>query len=338
MPLAFLYGFLSSLVRGLPSLICLLLVACMPMVEHPELFQTPPELHKAHFTTRDGLILPVHAWLPREGTPKAVVVALHGFNDYGQAFVRAGDYFRKRGIALFAYDQRHFGLSPQPGLWPGTSAYAHDLLDFTVMVRQQYPGLPVYILGESMGGAIATVTLTDPEAPTVDGLILVAPAVWGRSTMPWYQRGLLAFCNHTMPWLKLTGKGLKRMPSDNIDVLRRLSRDPWVIKGTRVDALSGLADLMDTALASGSQLRNKRVLLLYGERDEIIPWFPVKRFIDSMEPSQQLRVGIYANGYHLLLRDLEAERPLGDILGWIENPEQPLLSGADMKGYQENVQ
>ena len=283
----------------------------------PPWFKNAPELHNTHFMTRDGVRLPLQTWLPQGHSPTAVILALHGFNDYSKAFVQAGDYFSRHGLALLAYDQRHFGLSPQPGLWAGTSTYVQDLMDFTITARQHYPSLPLYILGESMGGAIAAVTQARPDAPAIDGLILVAPAVWGRDTMPWYQRGLLSLFSSTVPGLKLTGKGLKRQPSDNIEVLRGLSRDPWVIKATRVDALSGLSDLMDAALVSGPALRHQRLLLLYGERDEIIPAPPVKRFMASLEPSATLQTLIYPQGYHLLLRDLGAGQALADIVEWI---------------------
>jgi alpha-beta hydrolase superfamily lysophospholipase len=301
---------------------CLFLLACRAEIPMSPSFNNTPELHKTHFMTRDGVKLPLQTWLPHKHPPKAVILALHGFNDYSQAFVRAGDYFSRQGLALLAYDQRHFGLSPKPGLWAGTAAYVQDLMDFAASARQHYPGLPLYILGESMGGAIAAVTLARPDAPAIEGLILVAPAVWGRDTMPWYQRGLLSLCSHTVPELKLTGKGLKRQPSDNIEVLRGLSRDPWVIKATRVDALSGLSDLMDAALVSGPGLRHQRLLLLYGERDEIIPAPPVRRFMASLEPSANLRTLIYPHGYHLLLRDLGAEQALADIVTWINTPRR----------------
>ena len=308
---------------------CLSLTACMPMLDSPPLFQSEPVLHKNHFTTRDGLVLPVASWLPAHQPPRAIVIALHGFNDYSQAFRTAGAFFQAQGVGLFAYDQRHFGRSPRPGLWAGMEAYATDLRDFTRAVHQHYPGLPVYILGESMGGAVSIVALQGASAPRVDGVILVAPAVWGRTTMPWYQRGLLSLLSHTWPALQLTGKGLGIRPTDNVEVLKGLSRDPWVIKGTRVDALSGLADLMDAALAGGTAIREKRLLLLYGERDQIIPKAPVQQFMHSLKGARKLRIAIYAEGYHLLLRDLGAERPLRDIAAWLENPEQPLPSGAD---------
>lgn len=318
MPSDFDFPSYATRVRGMVIGTCLILTACMPKIDSRPSFLNPPQLHKTHFTNRDGQDLPVRFWLPQTLPPRAVIVALHGFNDYGHAFVNAGQYFSRHGLALIAYDQRHFGLSPKPGLWAGITAYVQDMCDFTEQVRSLYPGVPLYWLGESMGGALATVAQTTPNPPGIDGLILVAPAVWGRSTMPWYQRGLLSVLARTVPGLKLTGEGLKRQPSDNIEVLRGLSRDPWVIKGTRVDALSGLSDLMDLALASGHRLKNQPVLLLYGQRDDIIPWPPVRQFIDSMASSPRVNILIYPNGYHLLLRDLGADRPLNDIVSWIE--------------------
>ena len=66
-----------------------------------------------------------------------------------------------------------------------------------------------------------------------------------------------------MPGLTLTGRGLKIKPSDNIEMLRALARDPLVIKATRVDTIYGLVDLMDAALASAPRL-DAPMFVMYG--------------------------------------------------------------------------
>ena len=71
--------------------------------------------------------LPLRRWLP-EGKPRAVVLALHGFNDYSNAFADAGPVFAAHGIALYAYDQRGFGAAPAPGRWPGSRRLVDDAL------------------------------------------------------------------------------------------------------------------------------------------------------------------------------------------------------------------
>ena len=74
----------------------------------------------------DGQVLPLRKWLP-DGAVKAVILALHGFNDYSNAFEGPGEVWAHRGIATYAYDQRGFGGAPGRGLWPGRAALAARL-------------------------------------------------------------------------------------------------------------------------------------------------------------------------------------------------------------------
>ena len=177
-----------------------------------------------------------------------------------------------------------------------------------------------------MGGAVTIVAMTGSNPPNVDGVILVAPAVWGRETMPWYQRWLLAITSHTLPWMELTGKGLHITPSDNIEMLRSLSRDPQVIKATRIDALYGLANLMDEALSRAEKLQVPTIVL-YGENDQIIPKEPTFLMLDKMHKAT--RKAFYEHGYHMLLRDLQGEKPLADIATWVADRNNPLPYGTD---------
>jgi acylglycerol lipase len=309
---------------------CLLLGGCTPLIHPPGPKHVEPQLRKSHFVATDGAVLPVRSWLPRNEEPEAVIVALHGFNDYSNAFAMPGRYLSERGIALYAYDQRGFGNAPGRGLWAGMDAYVDDLDHFTRLVRRNHPGKPAYILGESMGGALAIVAMTSERPPAADGIILSAPAVWGRATMPWYQRALLTISVSTVPWLELTGESLGILPSDNIEMLRGLGRDPLVIKETRVDTIYGLVNLMDEALARVDKL-NKEVLVLYGEHDQVIPKEPVSLMLKKLSTTGIARVALYEQGYHLLLRDLSAAKPWGDIAAWIADRSKPLPSGADKR-------
>ena len=309
---------------------CLLLGGCTPLTHPAGPKHVEPQLRKAHFVATDGAVLPVRSWLPDNGKAEAVIVALHGFNDYGNAFAMPGRYWSEHGIALYAYDQRGFGNAPGRGLWAGMEAYVDDLRQFTRLAGEKHPGKPVYILGESMGGALAIVAMASERPPTADGIILSAPAVWGRDTMPWYQRVLLSVSVSTVPWLQLTGESLGILPSDNIEMLRGLGRDPLVIKETRVDAIYGLVNLMDEALSRVERL-NKEVLVLYGEHDQVIPREPVSLMLKKLSKTGHARVAFYEQGYHLLLRDLGASKPWGDIAAWVADRSRPLPSGADKR-------
>ncbi len=311
----------------------LLLAACTtPQFVTPAPATMAPALDSDVFTTRDGLTLPYRTWMP-DGAPKAVIVALHGFNDYSRFFDDAGQFLAARGIASYAYDQRGFGAAPHTGRWFPLDRYRTDAADISKAIADRHPGVPLYLLGESMGGAVIMTALAHHDAPWVNGAILSAPAVWGREAMSWFQRTLLWLAGHTLPGMTLTGRGLDIEPSDNHDMLRALGRDPLVIKATRIDAIYGLVDLMDAALAAAPDFETP-ALILYGARDEIVEAGPTRRMIARLPDAEtkRQRVAVYTGGYHMLLRDLQAKTVWMDIAHWISDPEAPLPSGADRFG------
>jgi acylglycerol lipase len=329
----------SLLLPGFGLVLVFVFIACMPAVYTPGGAITAPRLNDDAFITEDGVRLPVRTWMPEPGNLKALIIAVHGFNDYSNFFSSAGEFLSTLGIGSYAFDQRGFGASPNPGFWSGVPAYAHDLFEFSRQVREKHPSLPLYLLGESMGGAVVIVAMNRNVAPEVDGVILSAPAVWGREEMPWYQRTLLWVTAHTLPWMTLTGESIKIVPSDNIAMLRALGRDPLVIKETRVEAIYGLADLMDEALQKSSNLSSP-TLFLYGEKDEVIPKGPILKTLQTLptqDKSGPVQVAFYENGYHMLLRDLQAPILWRDIAAWIESPKAPLPSGADRRGLAKLV-
>lgn len=307
----------------------LLGAGCAPRLQQAGPFvgaPVQPHLTDTAFVTDDGVSLPLRRWLP-EGRPHAVILALHGFNDYSNAFEGVGSYLAGHGVAVYAWDQRGFGRSPQTGIWPGTRRLTDDARGMAALLRARWPDVPLYALGESMGGGV--LMAAEDEAPlAVDGFVLAAPAVWGRATMPAYQTAALWLTAHTLPWMTLTGRGLGIVPSDNIEMLRALSRDPLVLKETRVDAIWGIVNLMDAALAAAPDF-DAPALFLYGERDEIVPPDATLRMFDSLPPHGPYTIAVYKNGYHMLLRDLEAHTVWRDVLSWIDDRAKPLPSGAD---------
>jgi alpha-beta hydrolase superfamily lysophospholipase len=288
---------------------------------------TAPRLEADRVIAADGATLPLSVWRP-QGVPRAVVLALHGFNDYRHAFAEVGPFLAAKGITTYAYDQRGFGATAQRGIWPGSETLMDDARTVAALLRQAHPGRPLYLLGESMGGAVAMSVLAEtPEA--TDGTVLVAAAVWGWATMNPLQRAALWLLAHSAPGLRLSGRGLGIIASDNEAMLRALGEDPLVLRDARVDALWGLANLMDRALAAAPGLTTP-ALVLYGERDEIIPRRPFCRMLAALPASA--RIAIYPNGYHMLTRDLGAMVVLEDLAAWLAGPAATLPSGHEANG------
>jgi alpha-beta hydrolase superfamily lysophospholipase len=277
--------------------------------------------------TDDGLVLPLRVWRTAEA-PKAVMLALHGFNDYSRAFDLPAPVFAAAGIQVYAYDQRGFGETAHPGLWAGSERLAADLRTAVALLRRRHPERPLILLGESMGGAVVLYAGSQAPPLDVDAVVLVAPAVWARETQPWYQSAALWLALQIAPGWRPSGQGLQIQASDNIPMLRAFSRDPLVLNSTRIDTLAGLVDLMDEALAAGPVFAGP-TLMLYGAKDQVVPPGPTARLWHSLPDKSQQRLAYYENGWHMLLRDLEADLVIGDIIGWSEDRQAPLASGAE---------
>ncbi len=303
-----------------------LLGACAPRLEPAGPAIQVPALLDSQIVQADGAALPVRRWLP-DGTPRAVIVALHGFNDYSRAFDQPAAYLARRGIATYAYDQRGFGNAPHRGIWAGHDSMVTDAAAAVDLVRARHPGRPVFLAGESMGGAIALIAAAQGTL-RADGLILVAPALRGRRYLGAIPRATLWLGARIIPWYPLTGRGLRIQASDNIPMLRALGSDPLIIKETRVDAIKGLVDAMDAAILSAFAVRIPS-LVLYGARDELVPRKPTFDMIAALPAGIGHRPAVYRSGWHLLLRDLKAQIVLDDIVAWIADRSAPLPSGAD---------
>lgn len=302
--------------------------ACAPKVQGlgPAAFHgsVRPHLTENAFVTPDGRRLGLTVWQAPE--PRAIIVALHGMNDYARSFALPAEWWaEKAGLTTYAYDQRGFGRSPKTGIWPDQELMKADLDLFVQLMRIRHPGLPVYVLGDSMGGAVAIAAAARYDLD-VEGMILVAPALWGWSTLPFTHRVALWLGAHLFPGMVLTGEGLDIWPTDNMDVLREMSKDPLVIKGTRIDAIYGVVELMEHAYESVPKV-GLPGLLAYGEKDQIIPREPVEKAITRF--CAPLKVAIYKDGWHLLLRDLQAEIVWRDVAAWVGNGNSDLPSGAE---------
>lgn len=292
----------------------------------------------------DGYVLPLRSWLPEE-SPRAVVLAIHGFSDYGHGFHSLSEpLVAGEGIALYAYDQRGFGATAEPGIWAGSDTLVADLHTLMALLRELYPDIPIYLMGESMGAAVTMLALKARPPVEVNGVVLLAPAVWGLETMPWYQRWALWLGMRLMPERSFSSESVRRLgisPSDDPEVMRELAMDPLVLKQARVDTLHGVTLLMGEAASVPSL--PVPALLLYGDNDQVIPPYPVCRWLRGLEPDSGVDIALYPGGYHMLTRYSGREVVIGDIAHWLRardetsSPSLPSGYGATLPEAVERV-
>jgi alpha-beta hydrolase superfamily lysophospholipase len=314
--------------RSLVIALAALPVAACASVPVPPQASQPPVPPDGHFAMRDGARLPYRVWLP-QGQPRVVALALHGFDDSRDAWEIPAGPLTEAGWAVYAPDQRGFGQAPVRGHWAGSDVMADDAGEIARILRGRHPGANLIIMGESMGGAIAMCLATGGDAPPGARYVLVAPAVWGRAQMSILIQGALWLACTFTPGTELTGAPVKVTASDNREALIRLSRDPLTIHATRVDTLRGLVNLMSRALAAAPRFRAPG-LFLYGGKDELVPKDAMAAMWRALPPAQDHRLAYYPDDYHLMLRDLQRARPIGDIIAWTDAVYDRLPSGADI--------
>ena len=317
-------------IAALAGLLLLLLVACAPLTQRagsPDVGFSGPRLEDRDFVSFDGARLGMQHW-DAPGEPWALVIGLHGMNDYANAFHLAAEHWAGEGVSTYAYDQRGFGRSPHRGVWPGVALMDEDLRTFTALIRQRFPHAIVAVAGVSMGGAVAIDAFASDRPPAADRLVLLSPAVWGWSSQPLTYRAALWGVAHTAPGLVLQPPSFITShirASDNTEELVRMGVDPLLIWGARTDALYGLMNLMQRGWSQTSRLTIP-TFYAYGARDQIIPRAPAFHAAAALPPGDL--TAFYARGYHLLLVDLENPVVWDDVASFLKTPEAPLPSRA----------
>ena len=313
--------------------LCLLLMlgACSPMMvqqaARPDLTFQGPRLERDGFVSFDGARLGLTTW-EASGEPWAVIIGVHGMNDYANAFHMAAPWWAGQGVTTIAYDQRGFGRSPGRGIWGGEELMVEDLRTMVAVVRAKYPKVVIAVAGESMGGAVAIAAFTSDRPPAADRLVLLSPAVWGWSSQP--------LPNKTALWLAahVTGSKIyepprwltKRVsPTDNREELRAMGRDPLMVWGARSDTLYGLVRLMQHAWDRVEKL-GPPTIYFYGAHDQIIPKIAAFTAAKRLKPG--VRTAYYPDGWHLMTRDLQGPKAWADILSFVRDPAAALPSGA----------
>ncbi|HEY4251210.1 MAG TPA: alpha/beta fold hydrolase [Roseomonas sp.] len=315
-----------TLLATLPAL-----AACTPVVMSAGPPRLTPAVDGDHLVMADGALLPLRRWLP-EGAPRAVILGLHGFGEYARSFLEdAAPLFTGQGVALYGIDQRGFGAAPNHGFWAGTETLVADAATACALLRARHPGVPLVLMGESMGGAVAMVAAAGGGL-AADGLVLLAPAIWGRNTMSRTLRFFVGVAGFMLPRWGFRNSFGGITPTNNEAALIRWSRDPLILRETRVDAAIGLIDLMDAAVAAAPRLGafGKPVLILHGGKDQLIPAGPTRAVLQSLPATLPVTLGFYPDGYHQLLRDEGGTVVVRDILAWVTVPDAPLPSGAEV--------
>jgi acylglycerol lipase len=295
------------------------LAGCAVPFGIPQSTAEHPIVTTGFFKLPDGVSLPYRSYLP-PGSPRAVVLALHGYTDSRDGWIILAKVLNAQDIAVYAPDQSSFGANNNRGHWPGTSTLVNEARDMAIQLRQKYPTTKLVLMGESMGGAIGILLGASPNPPPVDAYVLSAPAVWGGKALNPIFRVSLDIARFADPAKRLTGGSVHILASDNIAALIAFGEDPLTIHAPRIDNVAGLVELMSQA-QSACAVFNRPALFLYGGHDQLIPPEAIRscwrELPKSALESGQITLAFYPPDYHLIERDLERAKPDADVVSYI---------------------
>ena len=264
------------------------------------------------FTASDGADVPYRLWLPRR--PRAALLLLHGCCDYSGAFDTVGAKLARAGFAVMAYDQRGFGATLSRGAWAGQERIVGDVGEAASFFRTRVsPGLPLFVIGESMGGTVAIHAAAEGNLD-IAGMVLVAPGALASSLRRSLYGWLIYFFRKVAGEAELV---VERLDSSDLSAAAaiRLFGDPMVMRSINAELLDGVIALGYSAVDAAQRVRVP-TLTMVGAKDDLL-----RR--DCILQLHQNLAGPKAwadikDGPHLLLHWARGKEVLRTARRWIE--------------------
>ena len=275
---------------------------------------TPPRRVEGSFGSQDGLTLFRRGWIPE--APTRALLVVHGFGEHSGRYDEIAVWLAARGCAVHAFDLRGHGRSAGARTHVDRfDQYLDDLQGFHAAVREEHPGLPLGLLGHSMGGLIGLAYPIE-RRPSLVAAVISGPAlaVDGRGTL------LRAAFARTMrmvaPRLSLSAgldaTGLSR----DEEVVRRYLRDPLVGRNITVSLAAELMQAASRTRSRGSEIEPP-VLILHGAADPLCSAAASEAFAKSVG-SAGSGLRIYPELRHEIFNEPERERVYADAWQWLE--------------------
>ena len=264
--------------------------------------------------TPDGETLALREW-PIAGLPKAVVQIVHGIGEHIGRYAHVAQRLNAWGFAVRGHD--HYGHGASSGVRGGLPSVMRLVDDLALVVddtRRALPGLPLVLLGDSLGGLVSASFVARVVRP-VDALVLASPGLDPGLTV--FQKLLIAVLSRIAPDVCVS-TGL----DDNY-----LSHDPAVVEAYRDDPLNHdrigarlarfLAD--EGAVVQAEALRwLVPTLLLYAGDDHLVKPAGSRAFA-AAAPADRVEAHCFESLYHEIFNELEAEPVFGALERWLES-------------------
>ena len=261
----------------------------------------------------NGRKLFIHKWIP--DSPGALLFVLHGIFEHGGRYREVAEYLNRNGIGVIAAD--HYGHGRSGGRQGYIDSWDHLIDDtdrWVSQLKDQYPDIPCFIMGHSLGGLLA-VSYLNKLKPDFQGVILLSAALKvSRDISPLLQAmaPVLAAMFPKLKTIRLDATAISR----DREVVKDYLEDPYVYTG-KIYAQTGNETLQATkGISSVGHDFKWPVLILHGTADRLTQPEGSQDFYDRIE-SNDKTINFYEGWYHELLNEPEKDIVFEAIRIWI---------------------
>jgi acylglycerol lipase len=270
---------------------------------------------EGHLTSGDGLTLYHQAWLP-DAEPRAVVMLLHGLGEHSGRYAHVAGAFTDAGYAVHAIDHRGHGKSEGKRSYVKSyDEYMDDLVLFRRHVEAQHPGLPLVVLGHSMGGNLALGHVLDHQVG-VRALALTGPALAPGSSLSPIKLKAAKLLAKLVPGLRpeaLDSGAISRDPA----VVAAYRADPLVYSGKISAGVAGaLLNAMERFPPRHAELRLP-LLLMHGTHDRLTE-ISGTRALEAGAVNATVTSHYYDGLYHEIFNEPERDTVIADVIAWLD--------------------
>jgi alpha-beta hydrolase superfamily lysophospholipase len=270
--------------------------------------------------TADGLELHWQSWTP--ANPVGTVVIIHGLAEHGGRYGETAEAFAASGWAVYAGDLRGHGRSPDV---PGAGRvhvrrftdYFEDVASFVDQARADWPVIPLFLLGHSMGGLITlSYVLRSPAG--LAGAVISSPALGVHPDFrpPALLRLLVSVLDRLAPRLRFTSDLDTSAISRDPEVVRAYLDDPLVSSKVSARWYAEMLRAMGRAHAEAPTLQVPLLLMQSGSDRLVDPAAPARWA--RAAPAGQVELVQWEGLYHEMFNEPEKRQVRRRALEWLQ--------------------
>lgn len=290
-------------------------VQSSPKIQIPLIYKSPDR----KVASMPMINVPYRSWLPKTDHPHVVLFCIHGLGLSSKSFSDFGRRMAGAGIPTYAMDVRGFGG------WTKEPEKAHVDFDACLLdveqalktLHQAYPGIPVFVVGESMGGAIA-IQSAARYPDLVNGLISSVPSSTERASSFLKGGAIMVFESAENP----TGKSdisavIVERSVSNPNKQKRIKNEPLNRSKLSKGELTQFQRFMAVTHDVAPNVERTPALVLVAYKDKLVsPYGSIDLLSEMTSPTKLLLMD--GNSDHLMLEEDQlsphVERLLKDFI------------------------